>query len=802
MSTWRHFLYALKGLAKAKQFVFTVAFTLGITVAALLAVIAVNSAVYLKPLPYPNEDRLFVTNQVSYFVDYETRNAQSTNTLNLWYREQSSFEAFTAVYNTEVFLEYAHGQPLLPASYVLPEYFDILGVEVIKGRAFTEEGEGIDAVNDNVIISEHVWQTYFAGKEDIVGATVNMFGRPWRIVGVVSNEFKEPNFLGGNEVGIWMPWNLVAGQKSWEITYSSRQGLGLLKPGLSAEGAQKDLTGLLKNIEDEWKGEWELIRDLSSEVVPLREVELGDLRMMSLFLLLGSSALLFIAVINTSNLFFTRVVEKNRNLALHAVLGAKRRDLFLNQLFESLIICGLAVILGAFGAVILLQLLPFISQGRMPMLDSISIDWVVLSSALMLGIGIALIFSFITSRLLDFQNLKESIQSSGKGASKTVSQSKLKLLILAQVTMTTFVIVGASLFLAKAISVKSHDLGSNIEHVYNFHAFAGMEPVDAGRQETLEARILQTLQSNEAIQSASISRIGSFRKDKFTMELRTVDNQSLGFFPSNWIDENFLKVSEIQLLTGRDFSKTTGRAGQNEILISESVAQKLGGNTHALGKTLLDFEGNAYQVVGVTANGYHPTFFKEDQGARVYFPKTPFGFPLTVRATPGTELGKQQVNDLLKTIDESLFVYEFHELEAEYNEVVHREFLLIVMVSALIALTLLLCSAGIFGVLSYNINLRRYEIGIRMAVGATRSSVYQNSISHLVVPLVGGLILACSLVILCIWLLKVHVQEFILLSPVLTLVALLAISLVSVAAVFLPTRKLVHSNPLLALKSE
>ncbi len=112
-----------------------------------------------------------------------------------------------------------------------------------------------------------------------------------------------------------------------------------------------------------------------------------------------------------------------------------------------------------------------------------------------------------------------------------------------------------------------------------------------------------------------------------------------------------------------------------------------------------------------------------------------FGFPLTVRTTPGAELDKQQVSDLLKKIDGSLFVYESHGLEAEYNEVVRRESLIIVIVPTLM---LLLCSAGIFGVLSYNINLRRYEIVIRMAVGATRSSVYQNSILHLVAPVVGG----------------------------------------------------------------
>lgn len=139
--------------------------------------------------------------------------------------------------------------------------------------------------------------------------------------------------------------------------------------------------------------------------------------------------------------------------------------------------------------------------------------------------------------------------------------------------------------------------------------------------------------------------------------------------------------------------------------------------------------------MGVTANGYHPTFFKDDQGARVFFPKMSFGFPLTVRTTPGAELDKQQVSDLLKKIDGSLFVYESHGLEAEYNEVVRRESLIIVIVPTLM---LLLCSAGIFGVLSYNINLRRYEIVIRMAVGATRSSVYQNSILHLVAPVVGG----------------------------------------------------------------
>lgn len=802
MGNWQHLHYAFRGLLKAKGFVATVVFTLSVTVAALLTVVAVNSAVYLKPLPYPHEDRIFVANQVSNLGDYETRSAQSTNTLNLWYRSQRSFEAFTAVYSADVFLEDVAGQPLLPASYVLPEYFDILGAEIVKGRAFTEEDEGLNAKNDNIIISETIWQRYFGGRADIIGSTVNMFGRPWHIVGVVAGDFKEPNFLGGTAVGVWLPWNMIAGQLSWEMTYNDRRALGLLKPGLTAVDAERELTGILQNVKDEWKGEWELVHDLSADVLLLRDVELGDLRMMSLLLLAGTLALLLIAIINTSNLFFTRVVEKNRTLALHAILGAKRRDLFINQFMESLLICTFAVIIGALLAAGMLQLLPFISQGRMPLLDEIGIDWVVLSCAVLLAIGIALTFSLITSRLLDFYNLKESVQSSGKGSAKSVSQSKLKLLVAAQTAMTTVVVLGASLFLAKAISVKSHDLGANIKELYNFHAFAGMQPVEPGRQETLEAQIREVMLSEPDIEEVSFSRVGPFRKDQFTMELRTVDNQSLGFFSANWVDKSYLNTSEIELLTGRNFTETSDREGQYEIIISHAVALKLGGDHQALGKTLLDFEDKAYQIVGVTRDGYHPTYFDEDKGARVYFPKTAFGFPLTVRMRPGTVLDKDIANGILKKVDSSLFIYEFHDIELEYQQLVHRETLLITFIGSLIFLTLLLCGTGIFGVISYNINLRRYEIGIRIAVGASRKSIYVGSIASVGPAFAGGILVACILTILCVYSLLSQTQGFILVSPEVIVVSLLAIVSVGLAAILLPTQKLVSSNPLAALKSE
>lgn len=805
MALWRQIFFAIRNLNTARGFATTAIFTLGVSSATLLTIIALSSAVFFKPLPWPNEDRLYLVNQISHLDDYSVNNEQSTDVLNHWYQQQSVFSSYTNVFSHDVLLEDTASQPLLFANFVTPEYFDILDVPLLKGKAYKKREDALSAKTNEILISESVWRDHFSRAEDIIGTTISVNLEPRRIVGVVAEQFAAPKELGGSKVGIWIPWSQIADQTDWSVTYKSRRALGVLKQGVSVTEAERTLSGLLNDVQTEWKAEWPQLLSMDAKLTGIREVELGDLQVLSQFMLAAAMALLIIAVANTSNLFFTRIVERNHTIALHAVLGAKKRDLFRSSMMESLVICLLAVLLGLAVSSFILSLLPNLIKLDVPMLDKISLDAVVVLSAVVIAIALTLVFSFSTLGLINFSSLKENIQSSGKGTTRNVSSRRLQIFVFAQVFIAGVVLVGGSLFLAKALSVKTHDLGLDTEGLYQFHAFTSVGAVgeiDAGRQEEIEQGIKAALMARGDVSNAAVSLVSPLRRENYTRELKTLDGRSLGVFPANFVGVDFFSTTAIQLLQGRFFLPDSGRDGKNEIIVSKLIANTLGGENAAIGQRLTSRDDTEYEIVGVVSDGFHPLHFDINKGARVYFTTMNFGFPFVVKMKASTEMLKSSVVDLVEKIDESMMVYEFHDVDKEVREMLFIDNLLITLITALMLVTLVLAFVGIFGVVSYNTGLRRYEIAIRIAVGAKRRDIYQSFSRRVATSMAAGVVLSALGVYMLTHILPADLGHYMQFSPAMLVAMLCSVVMCTIVATLLPLHKVVSQRPQKTLKSE
>ena len=796
----RYLLQSLASFKKAKGFVATVIVTLGITSATFLTIIAIASAVFLNPLPYGDEERIFLVNQITELDDYTMKDEQSTNTLNYWYENQTSFEYFSPLFIFDVYLEDAHKQPLLSANFVTSDYFEIFDVPLLKGRVFNKDEDNFSANSPNILIGEKAWHEYFEGREDIIGATVSIFGQPRRIIGVVEEGFKAPNLFGGAEVSVWMPWSVVAGQKSWTSTFQNRRAIGQIKSGLDEKDVEQSLAQLLAGIESEWKGEWPQLNLMGADLINIREVELGNMQMLSTFLLIGALGLLIIATANTSNLFFTRTVERTSMMALRVIVGAQRKDLFKAMFIEALLICFVAVFTGGVIAYVILDILPTVMQSSIPMLNEFSIDYVVLFSALVIVLSLASLFAFNSLRTINFRSLKSHIQASGKGVMGGVSATKMRVFIIAQVAIATIVLLGGSLFLAKAISTKTHDLGFDTRGFYHFHAFAGHGQLDQGRQNELENQIRNLLLAQDDIADVGIALVSPFRYDRYTRELTSMSDESLGVFPANFVDEYFLSATDVEVIEGRNFNDLSGQAGYDEVMVSEALAAKLGGNV--VGSQVKAQGGTEYLIVGVVEDGFHPLFFDQDKGARVYFPKMALGFPMAVRMQAGATLDKEQANEWLRTIDSNMFIYEFHDVHEEIQDMLFIDSLLVVLISSLMGITLLLSAVGIIGVLSYNMKLRKYEIGIRLAVGAQRKHLYLNALTQISKSISFGFGIAVVGIVAVIVLVPSHYGEHMMVSPLLLSGLLSVIVSCCLFATLFPVYRMLLTKPHQTLKGE
>ena len=819
--------YTFRQLAKTPGLAVLAILTLALGIGANTAIFTVIETVLLRPLPYAHSDRLLYIGPKSDKPQFGTTSWMNYSDV----RAQSKLLIEVAGYSEDVaVMERPDGSQSAVAPRVTTNLFSMLGVRPILGRTFIE-AEGQAGGPQVVMLSEGLWRGSFHADPGIVGQTVRIGGAARTVVGVMPRTFHFPESMGADmEKGVWMPV-----QPSPEMLkdrgYNFFNVIGVLRPGVTVTQAQRELDAIAAHIpETKDHGTIAFSSGLYQEILtgPVRPVLYG---------LLGALALvLLIACANVSNLLIARCLGRQQEFAVRAALGASRKRLIRQMLSEGLALSLLGCAVGVGLAQLAMVALHKLPDGTIPRADAISLHWTVLIALAAIAILTTVLSSLLPALLVARVNPQAALQAASRGiGSRTVSGRLSGGLVAGEVALSTLLLVGTGLLFHTLWNLEQSRLGFETAHVTTFSAM----PADAAgfssmtvSEDTANAPpsvaaltyqpVLDRIRQEPGVESAALitspplagMNVGS----DFEIVGQAKDPANLMNAQVTAVSGDYGRAMGTPIVRGRMIGDGDVLSAPFAIVINEMLAKKYFPGKDPIGKQI-DLGGKGtgmikpYTIVGILGDQVDRTVGGDPQPLIL----------LPMQQVPTTSLFYQallttQVNFVVKTRGDIPVAAEmrsvFHQIAPGFaldefksmQEVVESntfsQRLGLYLVGSFAGLAVTMVFAGLYGVLSQLVSYRKREIGVRMALGATRVSVARLVLrqgSILVGAGLGvGLVLAFATGRLVTSFLY-HVQPLDLGTYG---AVVLALAIIGLTSALLPARKAASIEPMQALRED
>jgi len=804
------FRYALRMLRKNPGFASVALLTLALGTGATTVMFTVVNGVLLKPLSYPEPERLVALHGkvqqfgepwgFSYpdFLDYQSQ-GQSVGPMAAWtYGGGTISEASGA--------EYAEGRE------ISSELFSVLGVPLVRGRAFSrdEDRRGAAPV---AIISYSLWQRAYGKRPDVIGEALTFEGKSYTIVGIAP-----ANFQLDGQVDIFTP---IA--QNTELRMQNRRAafihvLARLAPDRTLAQAQTQLSLIATRLAKQYPD-----ADAERAVVthPLQQDLVGDTRATLLLLLGAVSLVLLIACVNVASLLLARAVSRERELALRVALGASRGRLIRQCLTESGVLGLAGGVLGVLFAFAGLQ--PFLAMwpGGMPRAEEVQLDWRVL----LFAVGTSLLCGFLFGLAPALRAPSRQLEESLKGGMRTVTGSSRRLhsgYVIAEIGLAVVLLVSAGMLGRTVLRLAALNPGVRVENVLT--ARVALSPAalkDAATMRAAWQEVQDGARSVPGVQSVALTdivpmRVGENNLPYWASPVQPPPDQTPVALASS-VTPDYLNVMGIPLRHGRFFNDDDRIGHPLVVVIDEILAQHAFGREDAVGKQLWipSISNDPVQIVGVVGHVRHWGLAGDDASRvrdQIYYPFAQVGDPLlhlfssfmsiTVRTNvPPLNLVESLQHSLRGAANDQV-LYDVRTMEQLVNDSLSTQRFLLVLFFVFAGLALLLACIGIYGVLAYLMTQRVPEIGVRMALGASAGNVMwmvmRQSIAMILAGVAFGTIAALaagrSLEHSVEGMRQIEPSSFAVMIPLLMAAALLA-SLV-------PARRASRIDPIRALRQE
>jgi putative ABC transport system permease protein len=805
--------YGARVLAKHKGFTVVAVLTLALGIGANTAIFSVVNELLLRPLPFPDAERLVMLWEVS----PEGRHQNTTSRTNfLSWREQSTvFEGMAAFSDQRLNLTGVGEPEEVSVQLATPELFRVLGVEPIIGRGMTEE-DARPGAPDVAVLSYGLWQRRFGGDPRVIGQPISLNGTPCAVIGILPAGFEwhiRKRSGTGRPAEIWsvLPMRMEGeGANAWGRFLSV---VARLKPGATLEQAEAEMKTIAARLEQDTP---QYHRGYGAEAIPLREQFVGNVRPALLILLGAVGFVLLIACANVANLLLARAAAREKEIALRAALGAQRLRIVRQLLTESLLLSVLGSLLGLVFAWWGIGALVAISPRDLVNLHGVGLNLTVLAWTLAVSLVTGIIFGLAPALEATRLNLNDALKEGGKGAGGQGTRSRRlrNALVVAEVALALVLLASAGLLVKSFIRLQKIDTGFNAENVLTMvlrlpDSKYKEDPqfVAFFRQAMERIRALPGVRAVGMVNYLPLyGGLGS--ATGFTIEGRPAPPP--GEEPSTNVrvtDADYFKAMGIPLLRGRNFTDLETSEARRVILISESLAQQHFPGEDPLGKRLSVgmFEKPVLtEIIGIVGDVKYDSLTDRVEPT-VYFPHPELTYAfmtLVIRTDGDPALMAPTVERELRAIDPDQPVSDVRTMNQVMADTTGRARFNTLLLGLFAGLATLLAGVGIFGVMNYSVALRTHEIGIRMALGAQPGRILMLILKQgLLLTLIGigiGLIGALALTrVMSGLLFGVGATD-----PVTFAAIVLLLAVVSLIACYIPARRATRVDPLIALRYE
>jgi putative ABC transport system permease protein len=796
--------YVLRSLNRARGFAVAVVAVIAVGVGANTAAFSVADFVLLRPLPFPEPNTLVrlcwgprtgggwgCMNQLSpaNYRDYKTLT--------------SSFQAMGAFSGNSVNLVGA-GDPLrLPMVGVTSEVLPLLGVPPVLGRVFDASHEG-NADDREVILSYGLWQSHFGGDPRVLGRRVNLNGAPYEVIGVMPPGFHFPN----RDVQVWT--HLVLREQDYEDRDNNYlEGVGRLKPGVSMTQARADLEVVAERLARDYP---ETNADAGFSFFSMRDTMSPRYRLMLLGLCGASLCILLLTCANLANLLLARARARERELAVRAALGAGKERLVRQMVTESMTLALAGGVAGVVLAALVVPLLSLLVPSTLPIDDAPSLDLRVLALAMgfavLTGLGFGLVPAVRVGGPTGLEALREGVRSGGGRR-----QRLRNVLVGVEVAVSVVLLISSGLLIRAVWRVQAVDPGFVPERVITLQTALPRPKYDLTlRRVQFHDRVLREVRALPGVQSAAyitgLPMVMTGRVTGIVIPGREVDRAFRSQAVSvRFITPQYFRTMGIPMLRGRDIEDTDVRGRTPTAVVSDAFARRYWPDQDAIGRTF-EARGQVRTVVGVVGDVRVRGLERQSEpqlylpGAQV--PDTAFinddlkDLVISYAGATGPLLGA--VRRIVAGVDPEQPISNVRTMEDVLaGETATRRAQLRVL-GALAAIALVLSGIGIYGLLAYTVAQRSREIGVRMALGAQPAGVARMIVSQgMKLALVGMVpgVLGAWLAARGMRALLVGVAPA---DPATIVVAVGLVLVMTLAGSFLPVRRAVRVNPMVALR--
>jgi putative ABC transport system permease protein len=796
--------YAIRQLLKSRGFTAVAVITLALGIGANTAIFSAVNAVLLRPLPYKDPNRLV------YIWSAEKARGINQSTVSIpdfrdWQGQNHAFGGMTALFASTFNLSGADEPLQVNGWTVAVNFFDVLGSSPQLGRTFALEEEEWGK-HQVVILSHALWMKSFGGDAAVLGKKVTVNAEPFTVIGVMPAEFSSPN----PGVQLWVPMSPPPGMT---IGRDQRfmKVIARLKPGVSVQRAQVEMETVTRRLEQEYHED----RGVTAYLVPADKQIVGAIRPALLVLLGAVGFVLLITGTNLANLLLARSVAREKDFAIRMALGASRGRLICQLMTESVLLALLGGTVGLLIASWGISFLRVLAAKDIPRAQDISIDVGVLTFALALSILTGLAFGLIPALQSSKGQVNEPLKEGGRGVVRGMRARRVRdLLVVSETALALVLLIGAGLLINTIHHLRSVKTGFNQERVLTAEiSLPSSKYREAHQSIFFFQQLLERVRTLPGVKFAGATLtmpLGGGGRYWSDLEIEghprpqtREDVPSVAFFQ---VTPGYFPAMGIPLRRGRSFDDHDNRDSPKVAVISETLARRFFSATDPIGKQIR-VNSVPLTVVGVSGDAIIDSltdpFFPEVYTAHSQGVSGASGdMVLAVRTDADPLTLAAALREQVHALDKEQPVANIQTLTQVVDESLAQPRLNTLLLGAFAALALLLAAMGIYGVLSYSVTQRTHEIGIRMALGADGRDVLWLMLGHgLFLTMMGvtaGLAASFGLTRLMAALLfgvrATDPATFVVVSVVLTGVALLAS--------YLPARRAVKVDPIVALRYE